>query len=49
MQQIGSLEAGKAADIAAWDQNMYKIPSAALKDLKCELTLLEGKIVYQAR
>jgi hypothetical protein len=48
-KQIGSLEVGKAADIAVWDKNMYKVPSAALKDLQCELTILGGKIVYQAR
>ncbi len=48
-KQIGSLEIGKAADIAVWDKNMYKVPTAGLKDLECELTLLAGKIVYQAK
>lgn len=47
--QIGSLEVGKYADIAVWDKNMYKISSAELKDLKCSLTLVAGKIAYQAR
>jgi predicted amidohydrolase YtcJ len=46
-KQVGSLEVGKDADIAVWDRNMYKIPSAELKNLTCELTLLAGKIVYQ--
>jgi len=48
-QQTGSIEVGKAAEIAVWDQNMYRIPCAELKDLKCELTLRAGKIVYRAR
>jgi predicted amidohydrolase YtcJ len=48
-KQIGSLEVGKAADIAVWDKNMYRISSAELKDLKCELTFVAGKVVYQAR
>jgi predicted amidohydrolase YtcJ len=45
--QIGTLGPGKHADIAIWDRNLYTIPSEALKDLHCEMTLLDGKIVYQ--
>jgi len=47
-KQIGSLEAGKRADIAVWDRNPYSIPSADLKNLKCEMTILDGKIVYSS-
>jgi predicted amidohydrolase YtcJ len=46
-KQVGSLEPGKDADIAVWDKNMYTIPSAQLKDLVCEMTLLAGTIVYK--
>jgi predicted amidohydrolase YtcJ len=46
-RQVGSLEVGKDADIAVWDRNMYAIPSAQLKDLVCEMTLLAGKAVYR--
>jgi predicted amidohydrolase YtcJ len=46
--QIGTLEPGKRADIAIWDRNLYTIPSEALKDIHCEMTLLDGKVVYQA-
>jgi predicted amidohydrolase YtcJ len=45
--QIGTLEPGKRADIAIWDRNPYTIAPEALKDLHCEMTLLDGKIVYQ--
>jgi predicted amidohydrolase YtcJ len=46
-QRIGSLETGKDADIAVWDRDLYTIPSDDLKNLRCELTLLRGKIVYR--
>ena len=46
-QQVGSLEAGKDADIAVWDRNMYAIPSAELKNLTCEMTMVAGKVVYR--
>jgi predicted amidohydrolase YtcJ len=46
-QQVGSLEIGKDADVAIWDRNMYTVPSAQLKDLICEMTLLAGKVVYK--
>jgi predicted amidohydrolase YtcJ len=46
--QIGSLEPGKDADIAVWDRDLYSIPTDAIKDLRCELTLLGGTIVYDA-
>jgi len=47
-KKIGSLEAGKYADIAVWDKNLYEIPTAEIKDLKCQMTLLGGKIVFQS-
>jgi predicted amidohydrolase YtcJ len=45
--RVGSLEVGKDADIAVWDRNMYTVAAAALKDLRCEMTLLAGRIVYR--
>ena len=47
-RQIGSLEIGKDADIAVWDRDLYHVPPAQLKHLKCELTLLHGDVVYDA-
>jgi hypothetical protein len=46
-QEAGSLEAGKSADIAVWDRDPYAVPTAALKDLSCELTLYRGRVVYR--
>jgi predicted amidohydrolase YtcJ len=45
--RVGSIEPGKDADIAVWDRNMYGVPTGALKDLKCELTLFRGKVVFK--
>jgi predicted amidohydrolase YtcJ len=46
--KIGSIEPGKEADIAVWEKDMYTIPSAELRDLKCEMTIYNGQIVYQS-
>ena len=34
-----STEPGKEADIAVWDKDMYTIPSAELRNLKCGMTI----------
>jgi predicted amidohydrolase YtcJ len=46
--RIGSIEPGKYADIAVWNKNLYSSPLADIKDLACQMTLFEGKIVYRA-
>jgi predicted amidohydrolase YtcJ len=46
--KVGSIEPGKEADIAVWDKDMYTIPAAELRDLKCEMTIYNGQIVYRA-
>ena len=46
--RIGSLEVGKDADIAVWDRNMYDIPARELRNLRCELTIVHGEVVYEA-
>ncbi len=46
--KIGSIEVGKYADIAVWDKDIYTIPTDEIKDLKCQMTLQGGKIVYKA-
>jgi hypothetical protein len=46
-KEIGTLEVGKRADIAVWDSNPYVIPTPDLKNIKCEMTILDGRIVYE--
>jgi predicted amidohydrolase YtcJ len=43
---IGSLEVGKQADIAVWDQDLYSISVDEIRDLKCLMTLFDGEVVY---
>jgi predicted amidohydrolase YtcJ len=45
--RIGTLEVGKDADIAIWDRNMYEIPSDQLKDIRCEATIFQGRVIYR--
>jgi len=46
--RIGSLEVGKEADLAVWDKNPYAVPPAELKDLRCQMTFVRGRVVYSA-
>ena len=46
--RVGSIEVGKEADLAVWDRSPYEVPTDQLKDLRCELTLVRGTIVYKA-
>ena len=46
--RVGTIEPGKEADLAVWDRNPYQIPTEQLKDLRCELTMVRGRIVFKA-
>ena len=45
--KIGTIEPGKDADIAVWDHDLYTMPAPDIKNLKCEMTIFAGRIVYQ--
>lgn len=45
-KKIGSIEVGKYADVAVWDRDLYRVPTAQLKDLECQMTIFNGKVVY---
>jgi predicted amidohydrolase YtcJ len=45
--RIGSIEVGKDADLAVWEQDLYSVATDALKDLKCLLTLFRGSVVHR--
>jgi predicted amidohydrolase YtcJ len=47
--RIGSLEVGKDADVAVWEEDPYGVAPAQLRTLACRLTLLAGDVVYDAR
>jgi predicted amidohydrolase YtcJ len=44
--KIGTIEPGKEADIAVWDHDLYTMPAADIKNLKCQLTLFAGRVVF---
>lgn len=46
-ERLGTLEAGKLADIAVLDRNVFKIHGKELKETKVCMTICDGKIVYQ--
>jgi predicted amidohydrolase YtcJ len=45
--RVGSLEVGKYADIAVWDTDLYSAEPDAIKNMKCQMTLLEGEVVFR--
>jgi predicted amidohydrolase YtcJ len=45
---IGSLEVGKFADMIVLDRNVFDIPAEQIDRVKVMLTIVGGKVVYQA-
>ncbi len=46
--KIGSVEVGKLGDISVFDGDLSEIPVEEIKDAKCYMTLVNGKILYYA-
>ncbi len=44
----GSLEPGKFADVAIWSDNPFSVKPVEIVSLKIDLTMVGGKVVYQA-
>jgi predicted amidohydrolase YtcJ len=42
----GSIEAGKLADLTVLSEDPYAILADRIKDVKVEMTIVDGKIVY---
>lgn len=47
--ELGSLEAGKRADIVVLDRNLFEIPAEEIRDAKVSLTMMDGKVVYDEK
>ncbi|WP_019120644.1 amidohydrolase [Brevibacillus massiliensis] len=45
----GSIETGKLADLVVLDDRILDIPTEDIKDLRVELTMIDGEIVYERR
>ncbi len=48
-KEIGSLEAGKLADMVIWDRDFYSIPKDDIKNAKAVMTFVGGKVVYEKK
>ena len=46
-EDTGSIETGKAADIVVLDRDIFKLPPAELDAVRVDLTMLDGKPVYE--
>lgn len=46
--EVGTLEVGKLADIAVLDRNLFTIDVEDIKSTQSILTMVDGKIVYEA-
>ena len=46
--KVGTLEAGKYADIIILDRNLFATPADGIKDSRAVCTIFEGQIVYEA-
>jgi predicted amidohydrolase YtcJ len=45
----GSIEVGKLADVAILTQDYLKVPEDQIKDIKAFVTIVDGKVVYEAQ
>ena len=47
--RIGTIEVGKYADLAVWDRDPYTVAVDDLQEMRCLLTLFDGRVVYTAQ
>jgi predicted amidohydrolase YtcJ len=47
-ERIGSIEPGKLADLVVLDRDYFTVPDAEVKRIRSVLTLVGGKVVYDA-
>ncbi|MCK1985643.1 MULTISPECIES: amidohydrolase [Peribacillus] len=46
--ELGTIEAGKLADLVVLDRNLFDIPESEVLKTKVELTINDGKVVYKS-
>lgn len=46
-KELGSLEAGKLADIIAVDRNLFTVPESEIQSASTVMTMMDGRIVYE--
>lgn len=45
-QELGSIEAGKRADIVVYDRNLFEIEADEISEAIVEMTIFDGRVVY---
>lgn len=46
--ELGTLEAGKLADIIVIDRNLFEVDSSQIKDARIVFTMMDGKVTFRA-
>ena len=47
--KTGSIEVGKAADLAVLDRDLFEISPQEISDTRVTMTLLDGKVIYRSQ
>jgi hypothetical protein len=47
-KELGTLEAGKLADIVVLDRNLFEIEASAIRSTTVKLTIMDGRIIYKS-
>ncbi|MFR3831184.1 MAG: amidohydrolase family protein, partial [Clostridia bacterium] len=45
--ELGTLEAGKLADVIVLDRDLFAIPADEIKDAKVILTIMDGQVTFE--
>jgi predicted amidohydrolase YtcJ len=46
-EKVGSLQAGKLADLIVLEENLFEVPSHHIHEIQVLLTMMDGRIVHQ--
>ena len=47
-KSVGSIEKGKRADMVVLDKNLFDIPATEISSTEVQLTIFDGKVIYDA-
>lgn len=47
-EEVGSIKVGMRADMIVLDRNLFDMPTSEISDAKVQLTVFDGKVVYDA-
>ena len=45
--RIGTIEAGKLADVVTWDRDLYAVPVGELHEVRAAMTIMNGSVVFR--